>query len=189
LAHYGVALNDCMTLSVGFRAPSHQEMIGAYLEALLEQPDEQHRFSDPHRGLPENSAEIEISDIEQLAELLKQQLSNTNLLHDVFGRLVTEPKQPDEFEATEYDKAALLSGDIVIDPNCRLAFIREHYYHVRLFVNGHSLEVTPPAAHLVPRLCEQGQLTVSDYQEIVDTDEFQQLVEFLCQHGVIEDDA
>ncbi|MFO7603459.1 MAG: cupin domain-containing protein [Gammaproteobacteria bacterium] len=189
LAHYGVALNDCMTLSVGFRAPSHQEMLAAYLETLLQQQHEQQRFTDPHRGLPEHPAEIEAEDIEQFAELLQQQLSDRKMLADVFGRLVTEAKHVEAFTPSHRDRGDILLHGITLDPDVRLAFSREHYYHNRLFANGVSLEVSPPAARLVPQLCADGRLDADAYADIVDTDEFGQLVDFLMEHGLLAHEA
>lgn len=188
LAHYGVAVNTCMTLSVGFRAPSHQEMATSFLEAIIQEDNAQQRFSDPHRGVPENTAEIEAQDIEQFREFLTSQIKNTRLLADVFGRLVTEAKHPDWFEATERTKEDIIQNEIRIDPDARLSFIRERYYHNRLFANGESLDVSPPAAPLIPKLCEHGRLDVSDYKDIVDSDEFNQLVDFLIEHALIAHD-
>ena len=188
LAHYGVAVNNCMTLSIGFRAPSHQEMVTAYLETLIQHQSEQKRFSDPHRGLPENTAEIEAQDIEQFSEYLKEQLSDSSIIAEVFGRLVTEPKHPLWFEPTERSKADILPHGIQLDPDARLAFIRDHYYHNRLFANGESLDVCPPAARLVPILCEQRQLAAVEYADVLDTEEFNQLVDFLIDHALLAHD-
>jgi len=188
LAHYGVAMNDCMTISVGFRAPSHQEMATSYLETLIQSNDAQQRFTDPHRGIPENTAEIESQDIEQFTEFLKTQLNDSSVIADIFGRLVTEPKHPDWFYVSERSKTDILQEGIKLDPDARLSFIRERYYHNHLFANGESLEVAPPAATLIPRLCETGKLDANDYQDIVSTDEFNQLVEFLIEHALIAHD-
>ena len=185
LAHYGVAMNNCMTLSVGFRAPSHQEMLTAYLETLSQQQQEQQRFSDPHRGLPENNAEIEATDIEQFSDYLKTQLNDQAVIADVFGRLVTEAKHPDWFEPSEHDKTHILQQGIYLDQDVRLAFIRERYYHIRLFANGESLDVSPPVARLVPLLCQQRQLLPAEYQDVIDTAEFDLLIDFLMEHGLL----
>lgn len=188
LAHYGVALSNCITLSIGFRAPSHQEMLSAYLETVIQHHNEQQRFSDPHRSLPENRAEIEMQDIEQFSEFLKTQLSDQSLIADVFGRLVTESKHPEWFAPDERNRDSLLQRGIFLDPDIRLAFLREHYYHIRLFANGESLELSPPVAQLVPTLCEQRQLLPDAYQELLENDEFLQLVDFLLSQGLLTHD-
>lgn len=188
LAHYGVAMNDCMTLSVGFRAPSHQEMVTAYLDDMYQHVDQKQRFSDPHRGVPENISEIDVEDIAQFVDVLKHHINDNKRMADIFGRLVTETKQPDWFTPTEISKASLVQHGIVIDPDARLAFVREHYYHIRLFANGESLEVCPPAAHLVPLLCDNRMLRPDDYHKVIDTEEFNQLVDFLMENGLIAHD-
>ena len=36
VAHHGVALGPCMTCSIGFRAPLHSDMVGRYVDFLME---------------------------------------------------------------------------------------------------------------------------------------------------------
>ena len=49
-AHHGIAIDEpCMTWSVGFRAPSVDEMIPEIANYLLETPAASHRFKDPNR--------------------------------------------------------------------------------------------------------------------------------------------
>lgn len=47
VAHYGVALEDCLTYSVGFRAPSHRTLVALATERLIASIPEQRLYSDP----------------------------------------------------------------------------------------------------------------------------------------------
>ncbi|HET6567122.1 MAG TPA: cupin domain-containing protein, partial [Rhodothermales bacterium] len=47
IAHHGVAVGDCMTYSIGFRAPSYQDILTGFLSYLAEQVDPLARYSDP----------------------------------------------------------------------------------------------------------------------------------------------
>ena len=91
LIHHGVSLDpDCMTLSLGFRAPD----AGALLEGTLETLDTRQqtiRFDDPgrqHKGAP---AEILASDLEQARETIIRYLEEPHILEYVLATRVTTP--------------------------------------------------------------------------------------------------
>lgn len=46
-AHYGVALEDCLTYSVGFRAPSHRALVALAAEALIASIPADRLYADP----------------------------------------------------------------------------------------------------------------------------------------------
>ncbi len=70
VAHYGRALNDCMTFSIGFRAPSQADLLERLLGELIDSPALQQRFSDPQRVLQDNPAIISEQDLQQLGDFL-----------------------------------------------------------------------------------------------------------------------
>ena len=45
--HHGIALEGCLTLSVGMRAPSHAELLLDLADTLAEALPEQARYGDP----------------------------------------------------------------------------------------------------------------------------------------------
>jgi 50S ribosomal protein L16 3-hydroxylase len=47
VAHYGIAMEDCMTFSIGFRAPSHAELLSAYVDDHITELNENLRYQDP----------------------------------------------------------------------------------------------------------------------------------------------
>ncbi len=57
--HYGVALNECMTYSVGFRAPSQADMLEKLMEELLEEPRLKQRFNDTRTRPAKQSGRID----------------------------------------------------------------------------------------------------------------------------------
>ena len=54
LAHWGVARGDCLTYSIGFRAPERNAMLSRWLDQALEQLDPEVFYEDPvsNRGRP-----------------------------------------------------------------------------------------------------------------------------------------
>lgn len=47
LAHHGVAEDDCITLSVGFRAPTDLQLLNDFVDANNECPPQEHFYQDP----------------------------------------------------------------------------------------------------------------------------------------------
>lgn len=62
IAHHGVALEEGMTFSVGFRAPSRHELVECYLEHLLENETDT-RLSDAGRSPCTHPGELSAEDI------------------------------------------------------------------------------------------------------------------------------
>ncbi|MEN8174183.1 MAG: cupin domain-containing protein [Pseudomonadota bacterium] len=57
LAHWGVAEGDCMTWSVGFRAPTAHELAAAWIEGRLEACADR-EYRDPDLAVPEHPARL-----------------------------------------------------------------------------------------------------------------------------------
>lgn len=47
VAHYGLALEDCLTYSIGFRAPSHRTLVALAVERLIGAIPEDRLYADP----------------------------------------------------------------------------------------------------------------------------------------------
>lgn len=68
--HYGMAVNDCMTYSIGFRAPSQADLLERLLGELVESPALQQRFTDKQRVLQNDPAVMSDADLAQLGDFL-----------------------------------------------------------------------------------------------------------------------
>jgi 50S ribosomal protein L16 3-hydroxylase len=93
LAHHGVAEDECITLSVGFRAPSQRELAFAFAEELLGSSSDQLRYSDPDLRLQGSPGAIDPRAFARVRKLLGAALKpEHNQLERWFARHVTEPK-------------------------------------------------------------------------------------------------
>ena len=100
VAHFGVALDEAMTFSVGFRAPDQRELVGALLRELVERPRPSRRFGDAGRASVARRAEIAAPDLAALRELVRGglQLSDAEIDHFI-GRYITRNKPNLELRA------------------------------------------------------------------------------------------
>lgn len=114
LAHWGVAENDCLTYSVGFRSPTLAEMLGDLATELMTQGNASY-YQDPK--LTPNMAREQIDPlfIQQVQGMLHQLANNEELLGDWFARYMTTPKCPELAEELAEQR--------------RATFLGKHYYN------------------------------------------------------------
>ncbi|WP_020560730.1 cupin domain-containing protein [Thiofilum flexile] len=85
--HYGVALGECMTYSVGFRAPSRADLLEELLGDLIEQPEAQQRFTDPKRHLQADPSVISEADLERLTDFVMEALPDRATVREWLRRM------------------------------------------------------------------------------------------------------
>lgn len=142
--HDGVATSDdCITISIGFRAPSHAEALTDFASFAADLTKDSQRFSDANRPTMQNPREISDWDIQNIQSILLEYAENKSLVKQWFGSLMTEQKYPELMpENLNYSKSDWLQGlsdaDIVIlDPASRISFDDEFIYiDARIYSRG-----------------------------------------------------
>lgn len=108
-SHWGVAENDCITYSIGFRSPSLADMLGDLATELMTQ-DHPAYFRDPDLTTAMANESINPLFIQQLKSMLGELLNDEKLLSDWFARYMTSPKYPDFTEETGETRVAKIDG-------------------------------------------------------------------------------
>jgi 50S ribosomal protein L16 3-hydroxylase len=91
-AHDGVALEDCLTLSVGFRAPSAQDLCARFLDFLHERLDVDETYADPGLSATRQPGRIPPTMGQTLIRMLRHlQAPRTELLRFI-GEDLSTPK-------------------------------------------------------------------------------------------------
>jgi len=137
-AHDGVALgDDCMTYSIGFRAPSRAELVegwGAFVAEALEDAVDStaDRYADPDLALPDHPGEIAPAALDRLHAMTLQALADRAAFARWFGQMNTQAKYPEtdwrpEDAVDPAEVAAMLAQGAALrrNPAHRMAFIRE----------------------------------------------------------------
>ncbi|REC94452.1 cupin domain-containing protein [Kushneria indalinina] len=143
VAHHGISQSeDCMTFSVGFRAPSVDEMVTSWADYLGEQLDESSRYHDPDLEAAHDSALIDDTTLARVREQMLTALDNPEQMAQWFGRTMTQVKYPDQLmpPMTPASEETLLSGlsegdQLEPAPGSRLAW-HPHGEQATLFVDG-----------------------------------------------------
>ena len=137
-AHDGVALDECMTYSIGFRAPRRGELAGELLQRLAEDALEEadnalyHDASQPAVSVP---GEIPPELIKFAQAALQKALSNPAVLKRALGECLSEPKANVWFDDGSAASALTRSSKtgLRLDRRTKMLFEDKH-----VFINGES---------------------------------------------------
>ena len=144
-AHDGIAEGECMTWSIGFRAPGSTELARGFLEFLSEQLDLPGRYSDPHLKLPKHRAQISADMLDQVEAMIGQIQWDRTLIRDFLGRYLTEPKPQVFFEGPEETGGAMSAARFAKQlKKCGVRLHRKTqllFSGARFFINGEALSV------------------------------------------------
>jgi len=160
VAHKGVAMSDnCMTYSVGFRAPSHGEVIGGFADYLGQELSADLRLQNSKQQ--QAPGEISAVDIANLRSIISQQLTDENLAQ-WFGSMTTEPKNPDldlSEEAMDVEELASIIKDaygvVRVAEGVRLAYTWQGDGGMTLFAHGEAIACPPEATELAMALANE----------------------------------
>ncbi len=150
MPHWGTAVDDCITYSIGFHAPSYSEMLADWCEQRLDQVDPEVCFRDPPidpaapQGLIADSA-FDVAD-----RILDELLTSTREdRRRWFGRLATQTKphlfiEPREVElqTLEFQRQLVERTPLQRHPYAKLAFADLDGQTTALFVSGHAFELS-----------------------------------------------
>lgn len=106
-AHHGVAQNDCMTYSIGFRAPTTQELATQFLIYLQDHLQLEGMYQDPDLKPQKHAGEISANMIKQVAHILKQIRWGKTDIARFLGQYLSEPKSHIFFAPPRSKKLAL----------------------------------------------------------------------------------
>ncbi|MBA4305899.1 MAG: cupin [Sphingopyxis sp.] len=191
IAHDGVAVgDDCMTYSVGFRAPSRSELLTHFLDDLVAEMEDDDRYADPELAIQENPGEISSAALDKLHRLAIEKLQDRSSFARWFGGYSSTRKYPEidwspEDLETEADVGARLRSGASVsrNPASRFSFLRQDDTTIMLFVDGATFHCAGASARFAENLCKVD-TTVLAAQEAPDA-QLQKLVTELINQGSI----
>lgn len=191
IAHDGVAVgDDCMTYSVGFRAPSRSELLTHFVDDLVAEMEDDDRYADPELATQENPGEISSDALDKLHQLAIEKLQDRSYFARWFGGYSSTRKYPEidwspEDLVSETDISAQLKLGVFVsrNPASRFSFLRQDDATILLFVDGTSFHCEDSCATFAENLCR------ADTTELpapeVPNDPLQQLITALINQGSI----
>jgi 50S ribosomal protein L16 3-hydroxylase len=98
-AHDGVAMGECMTYSIGFRAPSYQELGESFLQFMADSIELPGRYADPDLLTQKHPAEISNAMLTRIASELNKIKFTKEDVTIFIGEYLSEPKPNVFFDA------------------------------------------------------------------------------------------
>ncbi len=191
IAHNGVAVgDDCMTYSIGFRAPSRAELIADFADDLTADMADDDRYGDPGLKRQSNPGEISADAIAGLHAMITERLGDAHAFARWFGGYNSTPKYPDidwKPEApveTEALREMIANGEpLTRNPASRFSFIRQEAGGVLLFVDGQCFECTAETAAFAEAICAQDRVMLG--QELTNSGAAMTLLAQLFNQGSV----
>lgn len=154
--HDGVAEDECMTCSIGFRAPMGTELARELLQRVLDDveadPDEPH-FRDPPRSATETPARMPGALDAFARKAVDRLLRDPSQLARALGEVMTEPKPEVWFDAG-LERGA--GAGLRLDRRTRMMYDDRH-----VFINGESFNAAGRDARLMRELADARRLTAA----------------------------
>jgi len=150
IAHWGTAVGEnCMTYSIGFRAPKVQELTHEFLSYLQDnlsiksslKNTDNLLYTDPDLQLQNHPAEISATMLNQVSDMLQKITWDKQHVADFLGKYLTEPKPVVFFEpARKLSKKQFLANlqqkTLRLDLKSQLLFTNNVFY-----LNGEKLPI------------------------------------------------
>lgn len=165
--HNGVSIENSVNFSIGFQAPSSQELWSSFADKLIDNNLGEQRFGDAKRKVTNSSNLISRQDQQQLKTFMLEQLNNNELFEQFIGQYLTQSHHALELLMPVKDIDAEKLADILSEPEIlfmpvsglKAAIIVEA--KITLFLNGDSFSIDEESLPLAELLAQQSPLTTS----------------------------
>jgi 50S ribosomal protein L16 3-hydroxylase len=144
MAHYGVAEDDCLTFSFGFRMPNVAGMMERISDQFSANTLLQNPVVDIARTQMSQIGEISSTELSYLKELVLAQLQDSAALDAAIMSYMSEPKypdnipEPDEIEADDLQEILHEGYEVLLEPASRLLYT-ENNGILNFWGNGEAL--------------------------------------------------
>jgi 50S ribosomal protein L16 3-hydroxylase len=165
--HDGIAEDECMTCSIGFRAPTRDTLAAQLMqhvaEALVEDEDPSdliYRDRAQHATAAPGRVPAELGEF--AAAALRRALAETGAVERALGQWLTEPKPQVWFDAGE-PLPAPADRPLRLDRRTRMMYDDRH-----VFINGEAFHAGGRDARLMRQLADQRRLSAAAWERASD---------------------
>ena len=189
-AHHGVALERCMTYSIGFRAPNAASALESFaleserLETISE------RYSDADLELERHHAEITDREIERFRDMANRMLEQSpGLWRDAIGKLLSDSAvaTPDDNDLQPVYLSDLQASNWIRHPESRILYHRS-VDTIEVYYNGqmHELPQQPEILEQLQKLCENYEWSTELMRESIEIEALRDLlIELATNHAIL----
>jgi 50S ribosomal protein L16 3-hydroxylase len=155
-AHWGIAEGECMTFSIGYRAPTHAEIISGFAATVMDQSSDEIRYRDPSvLEMSNHPGEITLDVVHRMREIVERKLTD-KAIETWLGVYATEQKYEtteDLFDARSAFELLQNGATCSARRDSRFAFSARASGLI-LYANGQCIACPNDAREFVERLCD-----------------------------------
>ena len=162
-AHEGVAIDECSTYSIGFRAPATQELGTAFLDWIRDNLCIAGQYADPNLSVSREPARIAARMHAQCAAMIREIRWKPGLVQRFVGCYLTEPKPhvffdcpPRPYSLRRFGIVAARRG-VRLDPRTQIL-----YDDAQVYVNGAALDWSQTQRQAMKRLANARRIAGTD---------------------------
>jgi 50S ribosomal protein L16 3-hydroxylase len=190
LAHFGTAVDECLTYSVGFRAPSAAEVLTHFTDFLAQFLPDEERYGDAGIAPVSDPHEIQMDALHRLKALLDEHMGDERLLLTWFGQFMTEPRYPELVAGEDLAESdflqALQDGAVLVrNPSARMAWSQVDI-GLLLFASGQSRLLPEHLLELLKLVCACDALHQDNLGQWLADDDGRNLLWELVKQGSLE---
>ncbi|MBB3101650.1 cupin domain-containing protein [Azomonas macrocytogenes] len=190
LAHFGTAEDECMTYSLGFRAPSAAEVLTHFTDFLSEFLPDEERYGDPDLMPVDDPYQIQLDSIKRLKNLIDEHMGDERLLLTWFGQFMTEPRYPEQVVGLDLEESEFvqtLNDGAVLTRNSfsRMAW-SETDIGLLLFASGQSRLLPLHLRDLLKLICSANALHAENLRNWLSDEDACTLLLELLKQGSLE---
>ncbi|MDX1800873.1 MAG: cupin domain-containing protein [Marinobacter sp.] len=189
IGHHGIAEDDCLTFSIGFRAPSVDDLMTGFTDFLSTRPQAGLPVSDPDLSVQTDPGLIGSDVISRLKSVIEAQLTDERQLALWFGQYSTAPKNLD----TLSPPTAPIAPEALVEAVNEGIGLRwnegSRFAHVdwpdqtALFVDGERYLLNGDAGALAPVLCRSNRIESTAIAKFVEDNALAGLITALYNQG------
>ena len=166
LSHYGVAEDECLTFSFGFRMPNVSDMMDRVSDKFSANEVLRNPLTDIIRDQISAAGEVTGNELAYLKDKLMAQLQNSNVLEDAIMSLMSEAKYPENIPEAEeigtgdLEEALGLGYSLMLEPASRLIYSEEDGQTL-FWANGEGFCLSDASSEVLKQLAN-GEVVLMD---------------------------
>ena len=159
LSHYGVAEDECLTYSFGFRMPNVAEMMDRVSDKFADDQLLKNPLTDIIRDKISPIGQISQAELDYLKAKLLAQLQNPTVLEDALMSLMSEPKYPENIPDAEaigtgdLEEALDLGYSLILEPASRLLYTEDED-ELLFWANGEGICISDAFAPILKQIAD-----------------------------------
>lgn len=162
-AHNGIAEDDCMTYSIGFRTPAYQELAEQFLVYLQDRICVDGLYADPDLKTQTHPSEINPDMLNQVEKAIGQVRWDKGDIKNFLGCYLSEPKPHIFFDAPEPEMSLKKFAKAIQHSGVTLDLKTQMLCHDRsIFMNGEAIPATDGDYVMLRDLADNRELPALD---------------------------